>query len=136
MADDFDYFEKDGAYFRRRKSLGLMGVHEVRAGNSWKPYHGNSMAPPTFGSRVSEEEATAGMASAAPTVSAGAFDYFEHDGSFFRAPKNLGTMSVTHIRAGDRWEPYEGDRLAPAHFGSRVTEERATRGMPPGVSQK
>jgi len=64
------------------------------------------------------------------------FEYFEHEGAFFRRPKNLGTMSITHIRAGDRWEPYKGDRLAPAHFGSVVTEEEATRGMPPGASQE
>ena len=60
---------------------------------------------------------------------AGEFDYFEHEGSFFRSPKKLGTMSVTHIRAGNKWEPYKGDRLAPAHFGSVVTEEKAMAGM-------
>jgi len=64
---------------------------------------------------------------------AGEFDYFEHEGAYFRRPKGLGTMSVTHVRAGDKWEPYGGDRLAPAHFGSEVTEKEATRGMPPGA---
>jgi hypothetical protein len=136
MAGEYDYFEHDGAYFRRKKALGLMGVHEVRGANGWKPYAGDSMAPPTFGSRITEEEAMAGMTESKPTELANEFDYFEHDGSYFRSPKKLGTMSVTHIRAGDRWEPYKGDRLAPAHFGSRVTEEEATRGMPPGASQE
>jgi hypothetical protein len=60
---------------------------------------------------------------------AGEFEYFEHEGAFFRRPKNLGTMSVTHVRAGNKWEPYKGDRLAPAHFGSEVTEEAAMAGM-------
>jgi hypothetical protein len=64
------------------------------------------------------------------------FDYFEKDGTYFRRPKSLGTMSVTHVRAGDKWEPYKGDRLARAHFGSEVTEEEATRGMPPGASKE
>ena len=132
----YDYFEHEGAFFRREKALGLMGVQEIRGAKGWKPYEGDSMAPSMFGSRISKEKATRGMTKAEPTKSAGGFDYFEHDGSFFRAPKNLGTMSVTHIRAGDRWEPYKGDRLAPAHFGSVVSEEKATRGMTPGASQE
>jgi len=45
-------------------------------------------------------------------------------------------MSITDVRAGDRWKPYKGDRLAPVHFGSRVSEEEATRGMEPGASHE
>jgi hypothetical protein len=136
MSEEFDYFEHDGAIFRRAKALGLRGVQEVRGANGWKPYDGDSMAPATFGSRITEEQAIAGIGDAEPTESAGEFDYFEHEGSFFRSPKRLGTMSVTHIREGNKWSPYKGDRLAPVHFGSRVTEEEATRGMPPGASQE
>jgi len=64
------------------------------------------------------------------------FEYFERDGAYFRRPKGLGTMSITDVRAGDRWKPYKGDRLAPVHFGSRVSEEEATRGMEPGASHE
>jgi hypothetical protein len=46
----------------------------------------------------------------------------------FRKPKTW-TMSVTHIRNGDSWEPYKGDKLAPVHFDDEVSQEVAERGM-------
>jgi hypothetical protein len=59
---------------------------------------------------------------------AGEFEYFSHEGSVFRKPKTW-TMSVTHIRNGDSWEPYKGDKLAPVHFDDEVSQEVAERGM-------
>jgi hypothetical protein len=66
MADDYDYFELEGAYFRRHRGLGTRGVHDVRAGNAWAPYKGDPLRPATFGDQVSEEEATRGMDAANP----------------------------------------------------------------------
>jgi hypothetical protein len=61
MGKDWEYFEHDGAYFRRDKTLGLIGVNEVRAGKRWMPYEGDPIKPAMFGDKVSEEEATRGM---------------------------------------------------------------------------
>jgi hypothetical protein len=61
MGKDWEYFERDGACFRRKKSLGFIDVNEVRAGNKWKPYNGELVKPAIFGDEVSEEEATRGM---------------------------------------------------------------------------
>lgn len=58
---EYDYYEKEGAYFRKRKSLRMPAVEHVRHGHNWVPYEGDNMAPVSFGNRVTEAEATAGM---------------------------------------------------------------------------
>jgi hypothetical protein len=57
MAQEWEYFEKDGAYFRRPKGTGTMSVHQMRGRNGWVPFKG----PVFFGSCVTEAEATEGM---------------------------------------------------------------------------
>jgi hypothetical protein len=60
MSDVFDFFELDGALFRRDKSHGCNSVDDVlniRTGE-WERYTGkDKLKPAVFGSQVTEEEA-------------------------------------------------------------------------------
>ena len=53
----YNYFEKDGAIFRRKKSVKTMSVEDVKTPDGWKPYQGDRLAPVYFGDSISEEEA-------------------------------------------------------------------------------
>jgi hypothetical protein len=46
------------------------------------------------------------------------FDIFERDGAVFRRPHGRDVALVDHVRNGDDWIPYKGDRSAPVHFGT------------------
>jgi hypothetical protein len=52
------------------------------------------------------------------------YHYFEKDGAIFRKSKN-GAAGVDDVKTPDGWKPYQGDRLAPVHFGDRISEEEA-----------
>ncbi|UKJ74239.1 hypothetical protein [Azospirillum brasilense] len=49
----------------------------------------------------------------------GDWDYFEHEGVLFRRPAGR-PGGVTHIRDGNGWASYKGDRTAPVMFGDRI----------------
>jgi hypothetical protein len=63
MSDDkrYDYFEKEGAVFRRRlPPPGLRVaplVHDIKVNGKWEPYQGDRHAPVYFGDEISAKEA-------------------------------------------------------------------------------
>lgn len=47
--------------------------------------------------------------------------YYEHDGAYFRRPKNAPGMGVREVLHGDKWVPYEADdMIAPVMYGNRI----------------
>jgi hypothetical protein len=50
------YFEKDGAYFRKKKSSEYMGVDEVLHPTGWVPYKGDRLAPVYYGDKLTKQE--------------------------------------------------------------------------------
>jgi hypothetical protein len=50
---DFEYFDLDGARFRRPKGF-IGGVTDVLVGNEWRPYTGNRTKPALYGDRISD----------------------------------------------------------------------------------
>jgi hypothetical protein len=58
---DYEHFEHENAFFRKRKSLKVNAIEEVRHGSKWVPFEGDLLEPFAFGSRISETEATSGM---------------------------------------------------------------------------
>jgi hypothetical protein len=62
-------------------------------------------------------------------VSAGErYDYFEKEGAVFRRRLKPGArpMPAVHdIKVNGKWEPYQGDRLAPVYFGDQITAKEA-----------
>ncbi|MDU7524685.1 MAG: hypothetical protein E7K72_25490, partial [Roseomonas mucosa] len=48
----YDYFNHDGAIFRREGKIG--GVDDVLHGNAWKPYSGNRTDPALYGDPISD----------------------------------------------------------------------------------
>jgi hypothetical protein len=39
------------------------------------------------------------------------YDYFEREGAYFRRRSGKATRAVDDVLHGDKWVPYEGDRL-------------------------
>lgn len=58
MTDDYEYFEKEGAYFRREKGRKVRAVQHVlnRRTGAWENYTGDKLAPVVFGDQVTERE--------------------------------------------------------------------------------
>ncbi|MEY8688475.1 MAG: hypothetical protein AB9M53_01170 [Leptothrix sp. (in: b-proteobacteria)] len=62
---DFQYYEHEGAYFRRPADAPGRGVREVLHGNQWVPYEGDDlMEPVVYGNRVEEGDIEMGDAPA------------------------------------------------------------------------
>jgi hypothetical protein len=62
VSDDkrYDYFEKEGAVFRRRLKPGVWPaplVHDIKVNGKWAPYTGDRAAPVYFGDEISAKEA-------------------------------------------------------------------------------
>lgn len=57
----WEYFEKDGAYFRRPAGRGYGGVTDVLHGSQWKPYTGDRTAAYLYGDRVEPEDVPGGF---------------------------------------------------------------------------
>jgi hypothetical protein len=56
----YDYFELDGALYRRRLDYGNFGpVEDIWAESQWQPYTGDRVAPTMFGMHLSPDEAQA-----------------------------------------------------------------------------
>ena len=51
----YDYFEKDGAYFRKDKDGEYIGVDEVKHPAGWVPYKGDRLAPVYEGDKLDRE---------------------------------------------------------------------------------
>lgn len=50
--------------------------------------------------------------------------YFELDGRYYRRWDNSNSLfGVDDVLRGLEWRPYQGDRIRPVFFGSRVPEE-------------
>lgn len=48
----FEYFENDGAYFRKRRHSGLIAVDQVWTGTAWENYKGDRQKPYCFGTQI------------------------------------------------------------------------------------
>jgi hypothetical protein len=53
LVSEFDYFDLDGAYFRRPKGF-IGGVTDVLVDGEWRPYTGNRTKPALYGDRISD----------------------------------------------------------------------------------
>ncbi len=53
------------------------------------------------------------------------FTYFEYENARFRRPVGDPSMSVSDVLHGDKWVPYQGDRLAPGMFGNEISNPTA-----------
>ena len=56
MIMDYEYFENDNAWFRKRAGTGLVCVDDVWTPYGWAPYTGDAQKPYFFGSRITEAE--------------------------------------------------------------------------------
>ncbi len=56
---------------------------------------------------------------------AGQYVYYKKDGAIFRKPASSKLPAVDEVKHGDRWVPYEGDRLAPVYFGDQISAAEA-----------
>jgi hypothetical protein len=53
----FEYFEKDGAVFRKPATQRHPFVREIKVEGEWRPYTGDRIAPVVFGDQITAEEA-------------------------------------------------------------------------------
>jgi hypothetical protein len=53
---NYEYFERDGAYFRAMANTGLACVDEVWTADGWTPYNGDRGKPVAFGNKVTSVE--------------------------------------------------------------------------------
>lgn len=56
MGTKWEFFELDGAYFRKRANSGLAAVDDVFWPEGWTPYRGDPCRPFCWGSKISESE--------------------------------------------------------------------------------
>ena len=126
----FEYFELDGAKFRRGLDRPSRGVEDVLFGNKWEPYTGKDRIKPTlFGTRIEDP-----LATAEPGDQNGEYLYYEHEGAKFRRRPTTNYTSVDDVLFGSNWEPYTGDTLKPALFGTRIENPLAK--AEPGAGAK
>lgn len=52
----YEYFDKEGAIFRKRAGRSVL-VDEIKRGGKWVPYDGDRMAPVFHGDVISAKEA-------------------------------------------------------------------------------
>jgi hypothetical protein len=52
----YDYYEKDGAYFRKNKKMKHIGIDDVKHPDGWVPYKGDRLAPVYFGDKLEQAD--------------------------------------------------------------------------------
>lgn len=55
-AAEFDYLDRDGAIFRRRKGQPGMSVNDVLIDGNWQPYRGDAFAAGMWGDVIPKPE--------------------------------------------------------------------------------
>ena len=72
-----------------------------------------------------ERTVASGIKRSALSQANGEYLYYKHDGAKLRRRPTTTYTSIDDILFGNKWEPYTGDTLEPAMFGTRIENPQA-----------